>query len=62
MLNKIKKFLSNFPLIYDFIKKLKQVLLNNKIFYIINKNDIDKFNFKKSSYNTFNKKILKKFL
>ncbi|MDC0513898.1 DUF1698 domain-containing protein [Pelagibacteraceae bacterium] len=60
MLNKIKKFLSNFPLIYDFIKKLKQVLLNNKIFYIINKNDIDKFNFKKSSYNTFNKKNFEK--
>jgi hypothetical protein len=60
MLNKIKNLLSNFPLLYIFVKKFKQDLSNNKIYYIISKSDIDKFNFKNFSYNTFNEKNLAK--
>ena len=60
MLNKIKNLLSNFPLLYNFVKKFKQDLSNNKIYYIISKSDIDKFNFKNFSYKTFNEKNLAK--
>jgi len=60
MLNKIKNLLSNFPLLYNFVKKFKQDLSNNKIYYIISKSDIGKFNFKNFSYNTFNEKNLAK--
>ena len=60
MLNKIKNLLTNFPLLYNFVKKFKQDLSNNKIYYIISKSDIGKFNFKNFSYNTFNEKNLAK--
>jgi len=60
MLNKIKNPLTNFPLLYNFVKKFKKDLSNNKIYYIISKSDIDKFNFKNFSYKTFNEKNLAK--
>ena len=60
MLNKIKNLLTNFPLLYNFVKKFKKDLSNNKIYYIISKSDIDKFNFKNFSYKTFNEKNLAK--